>query len=99
MHYFQPQSGHDLTRDEVFIIEQLATLMNVASTNSQEVAIYNVLGDQVMDGKVFPIGASLEPSLVLLNHSCDANTIKVHSNGRSILMADRTIQEGEEVNG
>ena len=73
-------------------------LMNAASTNSLEVGIYRWHADQAkMEGEVLPVGVSLDPSFALLNHSCDPNTIRINCNGRSILIANRTILEGQEV--
>ena len=50
-----------------------------------------------LEGRVDLVGSSLDVSLGLLNHSCDPNTIRFNSNGRVVLMANRTIAEGEEV--
>ena len=87
-----------ITRDEAFALEILLHLMTVASTNSSEVGLFKVDPDQsALEGRVSYVGGSLDVSLGLLNHSCDPNTIRFNSNGRVVLMANRTIAEGEEV--
>ena len=45
------------------------------------------------------IGAALYPTLALLNHSCNSNTIRIftHNSSQAILVAVRKIKEGEEV--
>ena len=100
--YFGDQADNDdksaITRDETFILEILLHLMNVASTNSIEVGLFQVDPDKsALEGRVDLVGSSLDVSLGLLNHSCDPNTIRFNSNGRVVLMANRTIAEGEEV--
>lgn len=96
--YLKPSNSGKLGRDEIFMAEVLMQLMNAASTNSLETLAYDISQcSSVMEGKWTSIGGSLEPALVLLNHSCDPNTIRVNLNGQSIVMANRTIAEGEEV--
>ena len=99
--YFGKQAKGEedcLTRDETFIMKLLLHFMNVASTNALEVAMLQVTDKQSpLDGQVVITGGSLDATIVLLNHHCDPNTIRFESNGFSILMANRTIQEGEEV--
>ena len=48
-------------------------LMNISSTNSSENGIFDVAGvtGSLMEGEIRPIGGSIQPSLALLNHSCD----------------------------
>ena len=99
--YFGADGSDDkskLTRDEMFMAEVLMQLMNISSTNALENAVYGVREKiSSIEGDTFPVGGSLLPCLVLLNHSCDPNTVKINCNGHTILMANRTIEEGEEV--
>ena len=101
VNYFGNQTKGDdecLTRDEIFIMKLLLHFMSVATTNSLEAAMLQVNEKQSpLEGQVVVTGGSLDASIVLLNHSCDPNTIRFESNGYSVLMANRTIQEGEEV--
>lgn len=43
-------------------------------------------------------GSALFPTLLLLNHSCDTNTLRLNVNGNQVMMvAKRSIKAGEEV--
>jgi len=44
------------------------------------------------------VGSALFPTLLLLNHSCDQNTLRLNINGNQVMMvAKRKIKAGEEV--
>jgi len=44
------------------------------------------------------VGSALFPTLLLLNHSCDQNTVRLNINGNQVMMvAKRRIKAGEEV--
>ena len=43
------------------------------------------------------IGISINPSLALINHSCDPNTIRCNLDKNTILVAGQHIQRGEEI--
>merc|ERR1719357_2084815 len=43
------------------------------------------------------IGTAINPSLALVNHSCDSNSLRCNVNKSSILVAARHIPEGEEI--
>jgi len=43
------------------------------------------------------IGTAINPSLALVNHSCDSNALRCNVNKSSILVAARHIPEGEEI--
>ena len=93
----QTDTWSDITRDEAFILDILLDLMNIVSINCIEVCLYQVQNQTPLEGTVETIGGSLDASLALLNHSCDANTIRINSNGCTVLIANRTIGEGEEI--
>ena len=80
-----------MTRDEFYIASILVHFMNVASTNAIEIASYVIEPNSKswMEGQVTPCGASINPVVSLLNHSCDPNI--------SRLQNGRTIKENEEV--
>ena len=44
-----------------------------------------------------PVGCALEPTVGLLNHSCDPNTCRVNIGRATLVYATRDIAEGEEV--
>jgi len=44
------------------------------------------------------VGAAIFPTLLLLNHSCESNTLRLNINGNQVLLvAKRSIKAGEEV--
>ena len=48
-------------------------------------------------GQTRPVGVALEPTLVLLNHSCDPNMVRVNRGAATIAFAARNIARGEEI--
>lgn len=59
--------------------------------------------DKLIQGEAYPgthlltVGTGVYPILCLLNHSCDANTIRFNINNKVLLVASRNIKKGEEV--
>ena len=43
------------------------------------------------------LGTAINPSLALVNHSCDSNCVRFNVNKSSILVAVQHIQSGEEI--
>jgi SET domain-containing protein len=44
------------------------------------------------------VGSAVFPTLLLLNHSCEPNTLRINTNGNQVLMvAKRRIAKGEEI--
>lgn len=89
----------EMTRDEFYIASILVHFMNVASTNAIEIASYVIEPNSKswMEGQVTPCGASINPVVSLLNHSCDPNISRLQNGRRTIAIANRTIKENEEV--
>ena len=79
---------------EKFILKLIHHLISIQCFNSQQVTELAVVKSQY---KWEVIGASLHPSLALVNHSCDANTFRFNMNQTSLLIANRHISQGEEV--
>jgi len=72
--------------------------MAVASLNCYEVGTYQTEGDLPWhQGKPISIGLTYQPTLALLNHSCDPNTIRFNIGRATLLIASRDIKRGEEV--
>lgn len=96
--YFKntPESPQ-LSRDEAFMLKLLLHFMSVSNVNAHEIGLYEANAENLMGGSIIPVGGSLSPAMVLLNHSCDPNTIRFYHSGATIAMANRTILEGEEV--
>ena len=99
LNYFGPKNQSELNRDEIFIASVLIHFMNVASTNAVEIASFNVKKDSAswMEGQIIPNGVSINPVIALLNHSCDPNITRVQNGRCTMAIANRTIQEDEEV--
>lgn len=96
--YLESAPGDPLTSEELIISKLLMHIMNVSSTNAHEFGKFDDNGcSNLMEGSVYPVGGTLTPSMVLLSHSCDPNTIRYQNGKHTILMANRTINEGEEV--
>ena len=73
-------------------------MMEVASMNSHEIGQVECgVGESWMVGQTRPIGCALEPTLVLLNHSCDPTMIRVNLGSSTICFASRDIRAGEEI--
>lgn len=99
LNYFEAKQSTELSRDEIFIASLLIHLMNVASTNAIEIASYAVKSDPLtkMEGTITPNGVSINPVIALLNHSCDPNITRVQNGRCTMAIANRTIQENEEI--
>ena len=73
--------------------------MAVASLNYYEIGIYETVGNSPWhQGKPIGVGLTYQPTLALLNHSCDPNTIRFNVGRATVLVALRDIKKGEEVN-
>ena len=78
----------------------LAHFMAVASLNCYAVGLFEAPPDKPWHtGSPVTLGTSYQPSLALLNHSCDPNTIRYNLARAIILVANRDILEGDEVSG
>ena len=64
--------------------------MRVTFFNSHEVT-------ELANGSVYKIGCCLNPSLALVNHSCDPNYARIVIGRRSLAFATRPIQKDEEI--
>ena len=104
MEYFGPKSDtSSLTEEEVYIGMLLAHFVQVAERNSQSM---NELGEdqqglttlpQILAFEPLPVGFGIHPTLALVNHSCEPNTVKVQHGGKTILVAARRIEQGEQI--
>ena len=73
-------------------------MMEVASMNSHEIGRVEAgPGESWMVGQTRPIGCALEPTLVLLNHSCDPSMLRVNTGSSTLGYASRDIKVGEEI--
>ena len=54
-------------------------------------------GQSWPSAQVEAVACALEPTLVLLNHSCDPNMIRVNSGNTTLALAGRNISAGEEI--
>ena len=73
-------------------------VMEVATMNSHEVGVMECpSGESWMTAQTVGVGCSLEPTLVLLNHSCDPTLLRVNSGHTTVAFASRNIKKGEEI--
>ena len=76
----------------------MSHVMEVASMNSHEVGVVECPASSPwMAGQTRPVGVALEPSLVLLNHSCDPSMLRVNVGTATVAFASRNIVLGEEI--
>ena len=106
MGYFGPKSDTtSLTEEEVYVGMLLAHFVTVAERNSQNIGQvrkeHQGLGSlsDIVKYSFRPeeVGFGIHPSLALINHSCYPNVVKVQKGGRTVILAARKIEEGEEV--
>lgn len=81
-----------------FLARLLLHFMAVASLNCYEIGIYETVGNSPWhQGKPNSVGLTYQPTLALLNHSCDPSTIRFNVGRATVLVASRDIKKGEEV--
>ena len=70
-------SGKELGREELLIGGLMTHVMEVATMNAHELGQMEAEAEQNwLLGQTKPVGCALEPTLVLLNHSCDPTLIR-----------------------
>jgi len=90
--------GLELGETELEIGALMVHLMEVATMNSHEVGLLEASGDNNwLMGQTKAVGCSLDPSLVLLNHSCDPSIIRVNIGTSTVCYANRDLKAGAEV--
>ena len=94
----QSPSSAGLTDQELLVGAFMIHVMEVASMNSHEIGqVECEPGQSWLVGQTRPVGCALEPSLVLLNHSCDPTMIRVNTGSSTLCFASRDIKAGEEI--
>ena len=90
--YFKNEdsSSNELSSVEIEVGILLLHFMRVTFFNSHEVT--ELIGENVEK-----IGCCLNPSLALINHSCDPNYARVMTGRRSLAFATRLIRKDEEI--
>ena len=73
--------------------------MGAASMNCHEVGRYTVpTGLPEMEGVIRAFGTSIEPTMDLINHSCNPAIMRYNVGHSIVAVAVRDVPEGEEVN-
>merc|ERR1719215_2290612 len=94
---FQSQD-RSLGPEEILIGKILIHLMEVATMNAHEIGQLEVeSGKSWLQGLATPVGCALEPTLVLLNHSCTPALARINNGTESYCFASRHIKKGEEI--
>ena len=76
----------------------LLSLMSSATLNAHDLSHYeSPLSGSWFVGTVREIGQAFNPTLALVNHSCDPNSIHYNFTRASVSVALRNIAKGEEV--
>ena len=83
---------------ELLVGSFMCHVMEVATMNSHEIGVMEcVSGQGWMTAQTVGVGCSLEPTLVLLNHSCDPTLLRVNVGTTTLAFASRNIKKGEEI--
>jgi len=97
--YFPGYIGDSKTlTDEQSFIGKLLFQFNCGVTYNQH-GVYEAQG-AIEAGKKLPlvdVGAAFYPNMVLLNHSCCPNTIRINQGKKTYLVAKHVIKKGQEV--
>ena len=92
--------GASLSSAEAVVAGMIFHIQEGITYNIHQVC--GVVSDSSLTGVSAPhvreFGTSLFPTLLLLNHACDTNTLRININGNQVMMvAKRKIRAGEEV--
>ena len=73
--------------------------MESSTMNTHEISHFTVDSETSLwhSGRPETIGSALDPTLVLFNHSCDPNVIRINLGKATIVYATRDIKEDKEV--
>lgn len=72
--------------------------LEVVTMNNHEVGHFRAEGsDPWYLGQPLSLGSSVEPTLVLLNHSCDPNITRINIGRATVAIAAKDIEKDEEV--
>jgi len=88
----------ELNKEELLIGTLMIHIMEVATMNAHEIGQMEVEGEtNWLLAQTKPVGCALEPTLVLLNHSCDPTLLRVNIGTATLCFASRDLAAGEEV--
>ena len=98
-HYFNssPVKPGKLTSDEMFIARLIHHFMRVVFYNAHEVTELQPSKDTWSANKIVKIGVAINPSLALINHSCDPNYARVERGTAVTAFSTRLIPAGAEI--
>jgi hypothetical protein len=85
------------TKPNLFVTEFLHQYIAVAKYNAHQIDFNSRQAERADCVDVYCVGSALYPILPLLNHSCNANTIRFNIGNKVILVASRNILKGEKV--
>jgi len=97
--FLQHQSpNQSLGPVELYIGRLIVHLMEVATMNAHEIGQLELSGsDNWLLGNTTSVGCALEPTLVLLNHSCDPAVYRLNIGTSTYCFACRPLSAGDEV--
>ena len=98
-HYFNssPVKPGKLSSDEMFISRLIHHFMRVVFYNSHEVTELRPSKDSWCSNKIVKTGVAINPSLALINHSCDPNYARVERGIAVTAFSTREIRSGAEI--
>jgi hypothetical protein len=95
--YTEPGPGLELTEEEVLAGRLLHHFMRAAYYNTHEITEVEKTGDGWVDNRARRVGRVTNPSLALINHSCDPNYSRVSHGVTTYGFACRPIGKGQEI--
>ena len=81
----------NLSETETFLLRVIHQVICAATYNAHQVHTLQ------SDFKLERVGTAINPSLALVNHSCDSNAVRFNVNKSSILVAVNHIPAGVEI--
>ena len=73
--------------------------MSASGPNTHDIHQYEApIGSSWFHGTTRHIGQAFNPTLAMINHSCDPNSVHFNVGKATISVATRLIKKGEEVN-
>jgi len=95
--YLSPGQGGELSEDDLQAGRILHHFMRAAFYNTHETTQIRKTGSNWENNKIERIGRVTNPTLALINHSCDPNYRRVSTSTRTFGFACKHIRKGEEI--
>ena len=95
--YVEGGPERELGEQEVLVARVLHHFMRCAFYNTHEITEVEKTGDGWSDNNARRVGRVTNPTLALINHSCDPNYLRVSHGSTTYGFAARSIAKGQEI--